>query len=52
MAGVGEVSAIVSLATFGVAVAKNIILYSRKVKGAPNELEAIADEVHSASRLL
>ncbi len=52
MAGIGEASAILSVAQIGISLSKSLITYIEEVKGAPSLIQRIGNEILTTSERL
>ena len=52
MAGIGEASAILSVAQIGVSLSKTLTKYIEEVKGAPSHIQSIGNEILTTSERL
>lgn len=51
-AGIGEASAILSVAQIGISLSKTLITYIEEVKGAPSHIQRIGNEIRTTSERL
>ena len=52
MAGIGEASAILSVAQIGVSLSKTLFKYIEEVKGAPSHIQSVGNEILTTSERL